>query len=95
MAAAGVSLTRCRTPYFDVFTPYLLAADRAARRESDVAAFWRAWRRGTCRGDVVARYGVRYVVVRSAAPRAPRSCGARRLVRSYGNQAFAVLHVSS
>ena len=90
-----VSLTRCRTPYLDVLTPYLLAADPAARRVSDVAAFWRAWRRGTCRGDVVARYGVRFVVVRSAAARAPRSCGARRLVRSYGNQAFAVLHVSS
>jgi hypothetical protein len=67
-----LSLTGCRTPYFDLFLAGLLPADAVAARARDVASFWSDWRSGGCRADVLARYRVRYVV---AARDSRQPCG--------------------
>jgi hypothetical protein len=63
METLVVLMTQCRVPFYsEAVGPYLLPAAELQRRSEDYSAFWSAWNAGVLRADVLARYGVRYVV---------------------------------
>ena len=68
------ALTHCRTPITPgLYTANLVGRDELHRRTDDREAFWASWNNGQTRRDLLARYGVDYLVVGKNASHACRA----------------------
>jgi hypothetical protein len=89
-------LTPCRTPYEDLFLPYLVPVAEIQRRERDLKAFWKSVSNNIPRKEVIERYGVDYLVTSrrkmtaSSESSRERSLNESGLVRLYENDDFQV-----
>jgi hypothetical protein len=89
LLAPVLALTGCHTPYYALFAPSLARASELEARRRDIDLFWDAWRRGSCRTDLVDSYRIRYVIQRRSEP-APRACEDDRLTTVFRNAGFVV-----
>lgn len=58
MAAA----TGCRVPVADFYASVYISQIELDQRLADYSGFWQSWRNGELRADILAKYGVAYVV---------------------------------
>ncbi len=63
LARGVVSLTHCRAAVLTVFPSSFVSLEELQRRRREQRAFWRSWAAGALRGDVLARYRSRLVLV--------------------------------
>ena len=59
---AVLALTKLHIPVYITFSDYLSSRDIVLARAQDVEDFWRSWRTGTVREDLLTRYGVNWIV---------------------------------
>ena len=54
--------TRCRVPVADLYASVYISQIELDQRLADFDGFWQSWRNGELRADILAKYGVVYVV---------------------------------
>jgi hypothetical protein len=59
---AVLALTKLHIPVYITFSDYLSSRDIVLARAQDVEDFWRSWRTGTVREDLLTRYEVNWIV---------------------------------
>ena len=60
--AIQIDLTKLHIPVYITFSDYLSSRDIVLARAQDIEDFWRSWRTGTVREDLLMRYGVNWIV---------------------------------
>jgi hypothetical protein len=54
--------TRCRVPVADIYASVYISQVELDQRLADYSGFWRSWRDGELRADILAKYRVAYIV---------------------------------
>ncbi len=57
-----LALTALRIPYYVHFADFVANPDVVVSRRQDTEEFWRSWMHGTIREDLLAKYGVEWIV---------------------------------
>jgi hypothetical protein len=70
-AAEIVALAGCRVPLAGPFAKELISREEGDARQRDMGSFWDAWRSGSLRSDILARYRVALVVEARRRPASP------------------------
>ncbi len=82
-------LAGCRVPLAGPFASQFISQDEWKRRQMDVRRFWKAWRKGWLRTDILDRYGVHHVVERVGGGLRPLS-GLRPIFAGVNYVAYSV-----
>ncbi len=91
VGVALVTLTGLRVAHLELFSESFLRKGERESRAADFEEFWRAWRAGEVKGDLAAKYGIRFVVTpRAVADATPSPTGAERI---HENPEFLVYRI--
>jgi hypothetical protein len=91
LLAPTLALTKCRVP-LGYFSNYLVAPSEYSQRETAEKEFWKAWRLGKVRDELLREAGVRYVAVSKRTERVPAKIPSA-LSEVFTNSEFAVFKV--
>jgi hypothetical protein len=98
IAAGMIALTHCRAPSVKIFPYYFMSRTELQQHESNLETFWRSWRAGGLRSDILELYHASYVVVERQrdAVRAPTSAleSGLRLEARFANERYQVYAVA-
>ena len=91
LLAPTLALTKCRVP-LGYFSNYLVAPSDYSQRETAEKEFWKAWRLGNVRNELLREAGVRYVAVSKRTEGVPAKIPSA-LSEVFENSEFAVFKV--
>jgi hypothetical protein len=93
LPAPILALTKCRVPLGD-FSQFAVALSDHSRRETAVKEFWKAWRLGNVRNELLREAGVDYVAVSKRTEGVPATIPAA-ISKVFENSEYAVFKVQS
>lgn len=91
LLASTLALTKCRIPLGD-FSQFAVALSDYSRRGTAVKEFWKAWRLGNVREELLREAGVRYVAVSKRTEGVPAKIPSV-LSEVFENSQFAIFKV--
>ena len=91
LLAPTLALTKCRVP-LGYFSNYLVAPSEYSQRKTAEKEFWKAWRLGNVRNELLREAGVRYVAVSKRTEGVPAKIPSA-LSEVFENSEFAVFKV--
>jgi hypothetical protein len=91
LLAPTLALTKCRVP-LGYFSNFVVAPSDYSQRETAEKEFWKAWRLGKVRNELLREAGVRYVAVSKRTEGIPAVIPAA-LSEVFANSEFAVFKV--